>query len=382
MAQQGATPTTTVPFHLADDAIIVDAQVNGRAVSLMFDTGFGAAVDVSDSVNLGKQTGTITLTDFNGQFQAPTVKIQSLKLGNMSIDPKGLEEAVKSREDFSLAYGMHCDGIMGLQVIKDNVVCINYEHSRFEFYPPSTDISKWVPDNKRTFLTKMLPTGNSSLDMYVTTPNGGKMVMSLDTGNAFYATTHRDVLERLGMWTSSTTPKFMSQSMIASGTTDSWALKLDNMKVFGVPVPSAVWDVIDLPSATADSDGTVGYGFLHNFNIVMDFGRRRIWLENYSGKTADEEKGDIGLFAMGLRGSDVRVLHVTAGSPAEKAGIKAGDKILSVDGTDLGTNVPFQRMRQILEGPAGSKIKLVISSGGDLKRLEIERVHMYNEVSK
>ncbi|HWA84197.1 MAG TPA: PDZ domain-containing protein, partial [Fimbriimonadaceae bacterium] len=354
MIQQGATPTTTVPFRLADDAIIVDAQVNGRAVSLMFDTGFGAAVDVSDSVNLGKQTGTITLTDFNGQFQAPTVKITSLKLGTMSIDTKNLEEAVKSREDFSLSYGMHCDGIMGLQVIKDSVVGINYEHSRFEFYPASTDISKWVPDNKRTFLVKMLPTGHSSVDMYVNAPDGGKMVMSLDTGNAFYATTHRDVLERLGLWSNSKTPKFVSQSMIASGTTDSWALKLDNMKIFGVPVPSAVWDIIDLPSATAENDGTVGYGFLHNFNIIMDYGRRRIWFENYSGKAADEEKGDIGIFAMGLRGSDVKVFHVTVGSPAEKAGIKVGDRILSIDGNELGTNVPFQKMRQLFEGPAGS----------------------------
>lgn len=33
-----------VPFRLGEDAIVVDAEVNGKKVSLMFDTGFGGSV--------------------------------------------------------------------------------------------------------------------------------------------------------------------------------------------------------------------------------------------------------------------------------------------------------------------------------------------------
>lgn len=376
---QTPAPVSTVPFRIAENAIIVDAAVNDRKVSLMFDTGFSATVIVNDAINIGKQTGSISLQDFVGTFEAPTVKIKTLKLGDMPIDTKDMDEAVLGREDYSFSYGMHCDGIMGFSVIKNNVTGISYQRSRFEFYPKGTDISKWVPDNKRTFLAKLLPTGHSSMEMSVETPQGKRLVLALDTGNAFYATTHKDVLERVGLWTSSMEPKFVKQSFVASGAVDSWSLKLKDMKIFGVPVGDSVWDIIDLPSSSAEGDGTVGFGFLHNFNIVVDYEHRRVWLENYTGKMADDETGDPGIAAMGDNREDVRILKVTPGSPADKAGLKRGDKIFSVDGVDLDGHVGYRKMRRLLEGPVGSKVKMAVSSGGELKRLELERSGLYNE---
>ncbi len=382
-SQQAPTPTATVPFRIAQNAIIVDAAVNGRSVALMFDTGFGAAIDLSDDVNIGKPTGVMNLVDFVGSFQAPTVKITSLKLGGMTIDAKNLSEAVVGRENFSESYGMHCDGIMGFEALKSNVFGINYEHARFDFYPSSMDISKWTPDNKRTFLAKLLPTGHSSMEMAVETSTGKRLVLALDTGNAFYATTHGDVLARVGLWDETASPKFMKESWVASGPVGSWALKLKDVKIFGVPVAASVWDVIDRPSATAEGDGTVGFGFLHNFNLIVDYDRRRVWLENYTGKTADDEVGDPGISAYGdRRGGDVKVMKVTPNSPAEKAGVKKGDTILSIDGEDVDRHYSYWKLRKMLEGPVGSKVKLALSSEGELKRLEIERAGLYNEVSK
>ena len=383
LSHQAVAPTSTVPFRIAQDAIIVDAAVNGRSVSLMFDTGFGAAIDVSDNVNIGKVTGSINLVDFVGSFVASTVKINTLKLGAKTIETKGMTEAVMSREDFTQSYGMHCDGVMGFEVIKGNVTGISYEHSRFDFYPSTMDISKWVPDNKRTFLARLLPTGNSSLEMSVETPGGKRMVLALDTGNAFYATTHNDVLARVGLWEEGAVPKFMKQSFVASGPVNSWSLKLKNIKIFGIPVPEGVWDVIDVPSATAEGDGTVGFGFLHNFNIIVDYDRRRVWFENYTGKTASDDIGDPGISAYGDRRSgDVLIYKVSPGSPAEKAGVKEGDALLSIDGEDLESHIGYRKMRKLLEGPIGSKVKLAISSHGELKRLELDRVGLFNELAK
>src|SRR5690349_17509849 len=94
-------PTNSVPFRIAEDAIIVDAAVNGRPVSLMFDTGFSASVQVSDQVNIGKPTGTMGLRDFVGTFEAPTVKIKTLKLGAQSIDTKEIPDAIIGRDDMT-----------------------------------------------------------------------------------------------------------------------------------------------------------------------------------------------------------------------------------------------------------------------------------------
>ena len=62
--------TVEVPFRLGESAIIVDAKVNGKDLSFMFDTGYGGTVIVDSSIYLGQPSGTITLRDFVGELQA------------------------------------------------------------------------------------------------------------------------------------------------------------------------------------------------------------------------------------------------------------------------------------------------------------------------
>ena len=369
-----------VPFRIGENAIIVDAKVNGRNVSLMFDTGFGGSVDVDESIDLGPATGKMTLRDFVGEMQASTVKLTNLNLGAKKINIQGLSEAVVSPpSNYSLAYNTHCDGLMGFEVIQNNVTEINYEKKKFVFYPSSVDISKRIPDNKRTFLAKLLPIGQNSLMISVDSPSGKKMALALDTGNAFYATTHKDVLERVGLWDAGRIAKYMSESGVASGTVDSWTYKMSSANVFTVPVKDSYWDVIDLPSSSAEGDGTVGYGFLSNFNITIDFARRRVWLENFTGKAANEMEGETGITAGYNRQiKKTEIIRVGPNTPGEDAGIKEDDLLLGVGNVDT-VGMGYRRLRKLLRGPIGSKVTLVISRNGSLKRVEVVRKALINE---
>ena len=369
-----------VPFKMGEDALILDAAVNGRKVSVMFDTGFGGAVDLSNTINVGEPTGTMTLRDFVGEIEAPTVKIKSLKIGNKDVDPTGMDAVMSPPEDYSFIYGSHCDGIMGFEVIKNNITEINFQKQKFIFYPNSFDITSRVPDNKKTFLVKMLPIGHNAVEMSVGTPSGSKLTMALDTGNAFYATSHRDSLERVGLWDSGKEPKYTSFAGVASGSVVSWNKKMGQLTIFGVPVPSSTWDIIDLPSSSADSDGTIGYQFLKNFNIIIDYSRRRVWLENWTGRVDNDAPGDLGLSAVySSAGKKVVVYNVSPGTPADVAGIKKGDELLSIDTTDLTGIISFKKLRKMLAGPAGSKVKLATSHQGSLQRYELERKALVNE---
>jgi predicted aspartyl protease len=368
-----------VPFRLGEDAIIVDATVNNRKVSLMFDTGFSGAVVLNSSIDIGPRTGTMTLRDFVGTMEASTAKIKTLRLGQKNIDTTDMEAVLTGDRDYSFSYNTHCDGIMGFEVLQGNVVEINFERQKFIFHPNSVDITKRKPDNKKTFLTRMLPTGHNALELEVVAPSGKKLILALDTGNAFYATTHKDSLERVGLWTPGKDPKFVRSSMVASGEVAAWDLLLKDLIIFGVPVKKSVWSIIDLPSSSAESDGTVGFGFLKNFNITFDYERRRIWLDNFTGVVENEAEGDLGISAF-LDPSDKRlkIFRVAPASPAEKAGIKRGDHILSIDGNE-NLNVSFRKLRKMFEGPKGSKVNLAISRQGNLMRFEVERDYLHNE---
>jgi hypothetical protein len=288
-----------------------------------------------------------------------------------------MEAVLTPPGDYSFAYNTHCDGLMGVEAIKRNVTEINFQNNKFIFYPNSYDISTRAPDNKKTFLLKMLPTGNASIELQAVTPDGKSMILALDTGNAFYATTHRDVMERVGLW-DGREAKFGSLAGVASGAVESWNVKMPPLTIFGVPVPSSVWDVIDLPSSSADSDGTVGFQFLKNFNITIDYERRRVWLENFTGTASNEPEGELGISA-GYSPSHkaILIVRVSPDSPAEKAGVKQEDEILSVDGVDLGRQ-SLRQMRVLLKGAIGSKVKLALSHNGVLKRVEIERQPLVN----
>jgi predicted aspartyl protease len=373
--------TFEVPFRIGETSIIVDAKVNSRPVSLMFDTGFAGAVDVDNTIDLGKPTGSITLRDFVRETQAPTVKIKSLSLGSKVINPEGMEAVLTPAGGYSEAFNTHCDGIMGFEVIKHEVSEINFEKKKFIFHPRSMDISKRTPDNKKTFLTKLLPIGHNSLEMSVDLENGKSMTLALDTGNSFYATTHKDVLERVGLWKLGEEPKFTSLAGVASGEVTSFTVQMPQLKIFGIPVQGSVWDIIDLPSSSAEGDGTVGFGFLKNFNIIIDFERRRVWFENWTGRVTDEEPGETGISATySERHKGVVVARVSPESPADKAGVKVGDLLLSLDGADLHRE-SYRKMRQLLQGPVGSKVKLAVSRGGSLKRIEVERKLLVNELT-
>lgn len=366
------------PFRTTETAMIVDAKVNGKNLAFMFDTGFGGWVVVDAGINLGKADQKMSLKDFVGTLEVDAVKIKSLSLGEEKIPvPDDALAVMQPGADNSSSYGMHCDGIMGFSVIKETITEINFQEKKFKFYPKSYDITKKVPDGKRTFLAKLLPTGYNSLEMLVKT-KGGNMVLALDTGNSFYATTHKEVLDRLGIWPIGKKPDFMSQVGVASGPVDAFVIKMPNTEIFGVPVENPIFDIIDLPKSDAEGDGTVGFGFLKHFNITIDYARRRVWLENWSGKVKDDEPGDVGLVCLWDPGRKVWVVvRSIAKSPASEAGIKVGDTLLSIDGVEQ-LNMGFNRMNNQFKGKVDSELKLALSRRGELYRVAVKRKALYN----
>ena len=75
-------------------------------------------------------------------------------------------------------------------------------------------------------------------------------------------------------------------------------------------------------------------------------------------------------------GSDYPLITGTIkGSPADKAGLKAGDRIVSAGGKDLKAATADQSSTAI-QGPAGTSVTLVISRGGSFMTVEITRAEI------
>lgn len=367
-----------VPFKIADDAMIVEAHVNGRRASLMFDTGFSGSVVMNDQLDIGKPSGEMRLRDFVGEFSARTVELKSFRIGGVDVDTKGMAVVQQPMAHMSFSYNTHTDGVLGMEVFRDRVLELDFERSRMILHPRSYDVSGRQFDNKRTFLSRMLPMGMDSILLDVFTAGGQRLVLALDTGNAFFATTHKDVLERVGLWKPGAEPKFTGNSFVASGPVRSWYWHMTDVTISGVRVPSSVWSIIDLPSASSEHDGTVGFGFLRNFKVVIDQERRVVWMENWTGKVGNDLIGSVGLSG----GYDpdkgkVVVYQVTPGGPAAKAGVRRHDELLDIDGRDMRKET-FRTIQRLLEGRVGQPVKIAVSRSGQLMRFELAREPLVN----
>ncbi len=72
----------------------------------------------------------------------------------------------------------------------------------------------------------------------------------------------------------------------------------------------------------------------------------------------------------------VKVLKVIRNSPAERAGLQAGDLIIGIDGVSLDVSAPEQETLNKLRGEVGSKVSLTINRSGQVltRRLVREQV--------
>ena len=68
----------------------------------------------------------------------------------------------------------------------------------------------------------------------------------------------------------------------------------------------------------------------------------------------------------------VRVVEVPPEGPAERSGLRAGDRILEVDGTKV-AGLPSERVQKLLSGDVGSTARLLVLRDGRRVELEVAR---------
>ncbi|MEW5872368.1 MAG: S41 family peptidase [Chloroflexota bacterium] len=94
--------------------------------------------------------------------------------------------------------------------------------------------------------------------------------------------------------------------------------------------------------------------------------------ERASAQLDGQEYEGIGAW-VDISGDFLTIISPMPGSPAEKAGLRSGDKVIAVDGEDM-TGWDGEAVRQRVIGPKGSTVKLTIArEGSEPFDVEIER---------
>jgi hypothetical protein len=154
------------------------------------------------------------------------------------------------------------------------------------------------------------------------------------------------------------------------GATENWVTRLDSMAIGGLPTfvdPPIGWSA---STERVGDAGTIGARLLSRFIVTFDYRRHRLWLEPVERTDSIESDASGAIVGAPDSARRSRVIAALApGSPAEHAGLRIGDSILTVDGRPA-DRIDLFELRRWFERPHRT-YRLTIGRGGGEHRRTI-----------
>ena len=408
--------TDTLSFTNVDGLVLVRARLVGRPLGpersvarpvaeqvvdttgwFAFDSGSGfMAIDAPLAVRLGVID---SLPPRPVDFAARP--LSRFEIGNLEADQLA-PIAVFDASIIRRATGREVLGLIGYRVVRDRIVWIDYAESRMALIPAGMDVNDSdalaVAGSRRIMGSNLSPaavpvrfrlTGDGKIMVQgrVTPIRGGRVTpwlnLVLDTG-ASKSTLFEDRIDRqsrVDAWrpvlrglvaptlvASSSARLARVRQIEIRGTSGLAAASQTDLALLRNPLARQLEELAGEPV-----HGLIGSSFLGRFRVGIDYPHRVLWLDPIPNPRDPHpyEHSHVGL-QVEREGDEVRVVAVVQGSPAARAGIVAGDRILAVDGRSIAL-VPATEIDRILEGPPGTEIRLTVLHRGAQTTMRLRR---------
>jgi hypothetical protein len=350
--------TTTVPFKLINNHMYVEVKLNGKSYDFLFDTGGRNVITPTTARELGLTT--------QGALQGGGVGEKSEDFGLTKVDHMAIGGAhlddqtfvVIALESLGAVEGRPITGIFGYEVFKRFIVRTDYERQQITLSDPGS--FKYSGSGTRVPFTfsDTNPVVNGEID-------GLKGTFTLDTGSRASLdlsspfVVRNDLVKR---WSA----HFRGVSgWGAGGAARSSFVRPKMFALGGIPIPNPVVGLSEQRKG-AESDiyvaGNVGAGILKRFNIIWDYPHLQIFFERNKNYGEPDVFDRAGLWA-NLGDHGFIVIDVISGGPADRAGLKWGDNIVSVDGRVAGGEMSLPDFRQYVKGAPGTSLTLNVLRG-------------------
>lgn len=358
-----------VPFELVDNHIYFKVKVNDSPLlSFLLDTGAQLSyLDLSKANELGvRETDAAWIRRVGSCDDLSFFKLDSVRTGLMNPSPDGSGFAQGENltlfdqimAGISLGQvekfdGKKIDGIFGYDFLRRFVVEIDYFNGVLTLCESKNYKYTGSGETIRINLQSYIPTIKAVIDgeyegMFIVDTGSRN---NLDLYPAFVKT--HGFLERY--------PNYV-ETPIGFGIANPWKGAVGRIESFQLgpflissPVTGYYLEHRSF-SGSAKIAGTIGGGILKKFKVIFDYPRYRMILEENTNYHVPNRFNTSGMHLI-QEGEKVFVYHVMENSPAQKAKIKEGDELLSINGVPV-SFYSLQRIKEILNQEEGIEIKL------------------------
>jgi len=123
--------------------------------------------------------------------------------------------------------------------------------------------------------------------------------------------------------------------------------------------------------------GVIGYSFMKHFRVTFDYPRKKIILEPYEYyKERFPYMFDSVGFMIAYENGAPIVDHIIPGTPAEKAELMVGDKLIEIDGIDV-TSMDSLKISELFMDKPGTSVKMLFERDGKRFTKTMKRIQMF-----
>ncbi|MBI1795533.1 MAG: aspartyl protease family protein [Candidatus Eisenbacteria bacterium] len=367
VAWLGTPGLAHVPFRYGTRHVWIKVSINGLPpADFILDTGAsGTAIDRDYANRIGlKHEGRFGIQGMGGGDEGAFTRVATLRVGGLK---GGIAVADLKASIVNLGEGAdqvtwrHMDGLLGADVLSRFAVEIDYDRQIVTFH----DAKTFAYQGHGSALDLEFLSGIPIVHADVESGCGGRFLV--DVGSGFGLLVHGSLVKQCRVFSKVEGRKQVKimGGGIGSGFA-SWLCRLDTLGLgpFRIPEPIAGLSLSTHGMVgSEDYAGNLGNAVLERFTCTFDYANRKLWLEPAARFAQRDRYSRVG--ALFIRSqSRVTACAIVHGSPADDAGLKTDDEVLSIDGRPAARFTPEEMDRLFVNGEPGTTHTLTIAREG------------------
>lgn len=368
----------SIPFEMVGSYAIIKVKVNNSStLNLILDSGVRSTLitelTAEDSISLNYSENIFLKGLGTGsQLRALTSKDNILQLGKVKLDKHTIYVLEEDIFNLSKHTGTKINGLMGSDFFQGHIVKIDYDNKRIIFY----ESSSFTPPKNYTPLPIQIEGQKMFIRIPIIETDGTtkEVKMLVDTGAelaAWFRAYGKDPVK---------IPKKNIRGFIGQGLNGDIKGYLGRIPHIKIGKSVLHYPVVTFPDSISiaevfvesQRDGTIGSQILSRFNLIFDEMNNTIYFKpnaNFNRKSSYNIAG-IELIQQDPILQLSEVLYVWEGSPAQKAGVQKGDRILEINGRK-GFETNINEIRSLFEVSSHKPMRLVLVRGEKTLTVEI-----------
>jgi predicted aspartyl protease len=366
-----------IPFEYHNNFIVITVNVQGLPLKFIVDTGAEHTIMLKKEISdlLGMQYDRkvrIMGADLTSQIFAFVSQNIELKLENKISIRTDLLILEEDFIELDKLVGVNIFGILGSNILKNFIVEFNYQQLKLTLHP----IPQFRgPGRRFESMPLFIQKGKPYIDSQLVTADKSESIVRLllDTGASLSVLYYSSPKNSINI-----PEKFVTGNLGIGlgGNLKGYVGKVQSMG-FG---PYAFNDLLANYQKLEESDsfminqtrdGIIGNVLLSRFTLILDYRKEILYFKpnKLYKKNIKYDRSGLILINAGLFLDEISILDVLSGTPAEEAGLLAGDRILSIGGIPVKI-YSFDKVTNKLTAKVGKKIRLKVLRGEEKLKFE------------